>query len=94
MNREYHLILNENPIAQSQDAGRHVVSVSRVRQPNRVVQQASEAASSSAPPRANQREDGVVEFVLPDCGLRCTADGHVYAATMHAPLGQSCDICF
>ena len=74
-------------IAQSKDEGQHVLSSSRPRQPHGQHQKASEAASASAPPRANQGEGGSVDFVLPDCGLRCAADGHVYSAPLHAPLG-------
>ena len=66
-----------------------MLSSSRPQQPHGQHQKASEAASASAPPRANQGEGGSVDFVLPDCGLRCAADGHVYSATLHAPLGKS-----
>lgn len=58
-------------------------------QPRRQHQRAAAAASASEPPRANQGEDGTVDFVLPDCGLRCKADGHVYSSSLHAPLGQA-----
>ena len=45
------------------------------------------SASASAPASAPAAAGVSIDFVLPDCGLRCVADGNVFSEGLRLPLG-------